>query len=110
MLRGAVGVDTDFSLRAWEITWRFSRECCRTYLDRGAHGKEQYASSLPKGQAINQQILVNECLSCFCSWPGLVLVAIWNTKKCVIPAHEGLNPVGDRSSNRDRHGAEIAVT
>lgn len=75
-----------------------------TYLDSGAHGREQYASSSPKVQAINQQILINECLSCLCFWPGLVLVTIWNTKKCVIPAHEKLNPVGEILQQRQTCG------
>lgn len=70
-------------------------------LDGGAHGKGHYAPPLPEVQAVRQQIFINECLSCFCDWPDLVLVAIWNTKKCVIPAHEELNPVGEIPKQTD---------
>lgn len=73
-------------------------------LDGGAHGKGHYASSLPEVQAIRQQIFISECLSCFCDWPDLVLVAIWNTKKCVIPAQEELNPVGEIPKHRQTWG------
>lgn len=63
-------------------SWRFTGKSATCFL-------------LPEGKPSVNKYSSIECLLHFCYWPDLVLVAIWNAKKCVISVLEELSPVGE---------------